>query len=568
MPASSTGRLLTELENCRYRFGHGDAARAGQVLAKAGATHFDDVPSLIRFHEVLLALRAFPPSAAVVRRSEQLLSTFWKRVERLQKAGADRDEFDPLEVSGIAGTTMQDALGFDLARWLVKRMPGKVEIAWDDNDDERAMGALWPRLMPLLEEDTLAEANIPWRKWLETAQGSKSMSPSWLIERFGAIPLSDVEKARLYDSLRMPIRWRLKKSRISRTRNWRPVRQVFYHQEPLITRKDVSLEQELARRPPELTRLSLAQGQSIMDLIREVMLVRYRELYGTTLGDPHSVVRADVGRGVSIYLWNLPAARRLPLRAYTAGLTLKNGVPINYIEAIGLFEWIEVGFNAFYTFRGGEVAWIFAQVLRCLCHLMGTTCVSMYPYQLGHNNEEAIASGAFWFYRKLGFRPGRADLLRLVEREEDRIARDPKHKTPARILRRIAEGHAFYELPGSAVGVWDGFSTRNLGLRSSRRMAAEFSGSLERFRGESATSLAKTLRTRIPGNDDPAQASFQNFALLSSLLPDLPCWSTSEKRSLLEVIRAKAGPDEMRYLHLLQGHGRLRKALLKLGSRF
>ena len=87
-------------------------------------------------------------------------------------------------------------------------------------------------------------------------------------------------------------------------------------------------------------------------------------LSGTTLGDARSVTRADVGRGVSIYLWGLPPERRLPLRAYVAGVTLKNGVPINYIEAIGLFDWIEIGFNTFYTFRGGEVAWIFSQVLR------------------------------------------------------------------------------------------------------------------------------------------------------------------------------------------------------------
>ena len=33
-----------------------------------------------------------------------------------------------------------------------------------------------------------------------------------------------------------------------------------------------------------------------MDLIREVMLVRYRELYGTTLGDPASVARAECAR--------------------------------------------------------------------------------------------------------------------------------------------------------------------------------------------------------------------------------------------------------------------------------
>ncbi len=494
--------------------------------------------------------------------------TFWRRVERLRKSGADMDDFDPLEVSGIAATTMQDALGLDLARWLLRRMPGKVEIAWDDWDEERALGAILPRFIPLLEEDALAEANIPWRKWLETAQGGRSKSPSWLIQQFSDLAFSDVEKSRLYDSLRTPLRWRLENSRISRTRNWKPARTAFFHDGPLLTRKDVSLAQELSRRPPEFTRLSRAQGESVMDMIREVMLVRYRELYGTTLGDPRSVVRADVGRGVSIYLWNLPAARRLPLRAYVAGLTLKNGVPINYIEGIGLFEWLELGFNTFYTFRGGEVAWIFAQVLRCLCHLTGATCISMYPYQLGHNNEEAIESGAFWFYRKLGFRPGRADLLGLVQREEARIAGDPNYKTSPRTLRRLAEGHAFYELTGSAAGDWDQFSTRNIGLRVNRRMAAGFGGKMQPFRQASAQALAQTLHTRLPHENDPSCGSFHDFAMIGALIPELPSWSAAEKKGLREIIRAKSSAGEMLYLHLLQRHQRLRGELLKLGSKF
>jgi hypothetical protein len=567
MPAPSSGTILAELENLRYCFGRHDAARVAKTLARARAAHYDDIPSLIRFHEALLVLRAFPPSSAVLRRTKQILNTFWQRVERLRKAGADMDDFDPLEVSGIAGTTMQDALSFDLARWLVKRLPGKVEIAWDAFDDERAMGAVWPQLMPLLEEDTLTEANIPWRKWLESAQGNRTKSPAWLIDRFANLPVSELEKGRLYDSLHMPIRWRLENSRISRTRNSRPVPRVFYHDGPLIARQDVSLAAELGRRPPTLRRLSRAQGVEIMDLIREVMLVRYRELYGTTLGDPRSVVHAEVGRGVSIYLWNLPPERRLPLRAYVAGLTLKNGVPINYIEAIGLFEWIEVGFNTFYTFRGGEVAWTFAQVLRCLCHFTGATCISMYPYQLGHNNEEAIESGAFWFYRKLGFRPGRVDLLRLVNREEERIARNPKYRTPPRTLRRLAEGQVFYELPGSAVGAWDAFSTRNIGLRVNRRMAAEFGGSMERIRDASVRSLAKILRTRIPHENDPVRKSFENFAMVAALFPGLRAWSSREKNALLQAIRAKSGADEMRYLHLLHANSRLRAAMLRLGSK-
>ena len=304
-----------------------------------------------------------------------------------------------------------------------------------------------------------------------------------------------------------------------------------------------------------------------MNMIREVMLVRYRELYGTTLGDPRSVVRADVGRGVSIYLWNLHPARRLPLRAYVAGFTLKNGVPINYVEAIGVCEWMEVGFNTFYTFRGGEVAWIYAQALRCLVALTGAKCISMYPYQLGDGNEEAIESGAFWFYRKLGFRPGRKDLLKLVEREEERIARNPKYRTSPRTLRRLAAGHVFYELPGSEVGAWDSFSTRKIGMKVNQHMAREFGGSNERIREASSKWLARTLGVRpVTLGNRWSGPVLKNFAMVLSLVPGLASWSREEKQSLVQIIRAKPTANEMRYLHLTQKHPRLREALLKLGS--
>src|SRR5258707_8909795 len=563
MSASSSARWLTELEECRYQFGRRESAHVAKVLTKAGALRFTDVPSLIRFHEALLVLRAFPPSPRVLRQCENLLENFWKRVDQLRTAGVDMDDFDPLEVSGIAGTSMQDTLGFDLVRWLVRRMPGNVEIAWDDYDDERAMGAVWPRFLPLLEEDAFVEADTPWRKWLKAAQGNRRGDDlAWFVRSFEQLRLSAAHKSRLFESLRMPVGWHLENSKISRTRNWWRVPQVFYHRAPLISRRDVSLEHELARRPPRLVRLSLPQGESVMDLIREVMLVRYRELYGTTLGDPRSVVRADVGRGVSIYLWNLPAERRLPLRAYVAGLTLKNGVPINYIEAIGLCEWMEVGFNTFYTFRGGEAGWIYPQVLRSLCAYMGTTVVSVYPYQLGHENEEAIESGAFWFYRKLGFRPGRSDLQKLAEREEQKIAAaaksgKAKYRTPARTLKRLAAGHLFYdvqrnELPGSQllqkeVGAWDKFSTRNIGLRVNRRMARDFGGDAVLMRERSRRALARIL---LPKNSPVSPSSWtplekttlENFALLLADLPGLPACTQEEKEDPLRIIRCKAKP--------------------------
>ena len=564
MIARSLDRLLTRLEQCRYRFGTGDGTRVVRLLSQLGRQYFADVPSLIRFHESLLFLRAFPHDLRVVRKSEKLLRSFAPRVERLQQAGADMAQFDPLEVSGIAGTSMEDALSFDVVRWLVRRLPGKVEVVWEDYDEERALADIWPRFMPLLEEDAYVEANVPWRRWLATA--SKNKNAGWLVRRFEQMPVPGTGKSQLYDGLRLPLRWKLNNLRLSRTRNWKGVRRVFYQQGPLITRSEVSLARELAQPPPELTRLRRVRGEAVLDMVREVMLVRYRELYGTTLGDPATVVGADVGRGVSIYLWGLPAARRLPLRFYVAGFTLKNGVPINYIEAIGLCEWMEVGFNTFYTFRGGEAAWIYAQALRCLCGLTKAKCISVYPYQLGEGNEEAIDSGAFWFYRKLGFRPGRADLLRLTRSEEQKIACDAKYRTSPRTLRRLAAGHVFFELPGSQAGAWDSFSTRNIGLRVNRCMAAKFQGESARMRPTASAWLARLLGQKLSSLTPPEQASFENFALVLSLLSSLSSWGGEEKRALLQIIRAKSAANEMHYAHLLQEHRLLREALLELGS--
>ena len=62
------------------------------------------------------------------------------------------------------------------------------------------------------------------------------------------------------------------------------------------------------------------------------------------------------------------------------------------------------------------------------------------------------------------------------------------------------------------------------------------------------------------------QASFENFALVLSLVPSLSSWGREEKHALLKIIRAKSAANEMHYARLLQKHRLLREALLELGS--
>jgi hypothetical protein len=516
--------LLTRLEAAKKHYRSGAATETKTLLSHLASKTFSDATSLIRFHEALLFFRAFPQSPSVVAAIEKLLNTFHERTEHLRQLGLDMSPFDDFDTSGIAGTTMQDTLNFEAARWLARRIPRNVEIAWqnhgddywDDSQTERAVASIWPRLIPLLAEDADVEANIPWRRWLDAARG-RERDLEWLIRRFERLPIGEARtknaqletsrtRAALYDSLRLPLRWHLKNLKFSRTRNWTRPRSFYYHTEPLLIRSQVSLFDELARPAPRLVKLPRREGESVLQTIREVMAVRYRELYGTTLGDPRSVVQADLGsgesaRGVVMYFWNLPAERRLPLRAYVAGLTLKNGVPINYIEAIGLCEWLEVGFNTFYTYRQGETAWIYAQALRCLRAFTGATTISVYPYQIGQNNDEALDSGAFWFYRKLGFRSGRKDLEQLARTEEHKIAATSRYRTPKKTLKRLAEAHMFYDSPPPGKTVSDA----RIAVTKSTETKTTETKTTETKTTETKTTETKTTETRSIAAGSPVE---------------------------------------------------------------
>ncbi|MGH9316535.1 MAG: hypothetical protein ACRD1P_05450, partial [Thermoanaerobaculia bacterium] len=184
-------------------------------------------------------------------------------------------------------------------------------------------------------------------------------------------------------------------------------------------------------------------------MARTSTAARYREFYTFTYGDPSAVFAARVGRGVEIFLSGLLPQRRLPLRAGYAGFIVKNGVPVGYIEGLAFFERLEIGFNVYYTFREGESAWIYAKVLKLHSQVLGVTSFSIDPYQLGYENAEAIESGAFWFYRKLGFCPTRASIGKLLATEERRIAADPSYRSSVRTLRRLVTGNLLYEAPAN-----------------------------------------------------------------------------------------------------------------------
>ena len=97
-------------------------------------------------------------------------------------------------------------------------------------------------------------------------------------------------------------------------------------------------------------------------------------------------------------------------------------------------------------------------------------------------------------------------------------------------------------------------------------MAREFNGDSNRIRRASVTQVAHALDVNLSRWTSAEHHAFENWSLVLALIPNLSRWSRQEKQGAAKIIRAQAGPNEMRYHRLTQKHPRLRKELLRLGS--
>jgi hypothetical protein len=230
-------------------------------------------------------------------------------------------------------------------------------------------------------------------------------------------------------------------SRVSRSRQRAPVRPpVLPHRAVDLSPRRFACPRTGQRRRSPSSASPPPPARRMIDLIVDTSAMRFRELYGFSHPDESNVFRADAGRGVEIVFFGVPPAWRLPLARLPRRHVFKNGVPAGYVETLSLFDRAEVGFNLYYTFRDGESAWLYARLLHLFHQVLGVNCFSVDPYQIGDENPEAIDSGAFWFYRKLGFRSVDPSLAALTLHEEARMAREPAWRSSRRTLQRPGQG--------------------------------------------------------------------------------------------------------------------------------
>jgi len=545
------------------RFAPRDRDEKLRLLSALATVVIRDAPTLIHLHETLCFLQAYPDDGIVLDAVDGALRAVPARVKGLSPQAKKR-----LHDSGIAGTTLDYPFGLAMARWLSARFPEGADVEWSTFDAGEQLQETLPLLVERVEDDAVSdEGGLGSRAWLRVARNGRAVTDlRALVDLFDRARLTEEARSSLFEGLAVPIRWRLETASGSRTLARLPWRRPFFHgriRGPALLRPDrTSFGRAVTRPLSALRRAPRALARTLIETARVAMATRLRELFAFSYANVDDILVADPGRGLRVALIGILPRFRLPLHGYYAYLALKNGVPVGYGGGWQLFGALEVGVNVFESFRRGESAFIVSQVLRAYHQAFGMRVVVVDPYQIGHENREALESGAFYFYRHLGFLPQDPVVRRLAEGEQEKIDRDASYRTPLPVLAQLARSEVHLRLaPGDRVGARR-LTASALGTLVTDWIARGFDGDRRAATREATARVARALGVRAtvswPANE---RRAFGDLALVANLIPDLERWPSADRRRLVAIMRAKGGDTEWRYVHLLDAHTRLRKSL-------
>jgi gamma-glutamylcyclotransferase (GGCT)/AIG2-like uncharacterized protein YtfP len=310
--------------------------------------------------------------------------------------------------------------------------------------------------------------------------------------------------------------------------------------------------------------LSLRDGERAVALAMEAMVTRARDLDVFAWGDARDVRHIDCGDGLSFLMIGARPERRLLLESVYGFLTLKNGVPVGYVLTSALYRSAEIAFNVFDTFRGAEAGPVYGKVVGMTRALFGTETFTIYPYQLGDHNEEAIESGAWWFYQKLGFRPRARATRALMQRELTRMQRTPGYRTGASTLRKLARANLYWSLGPGRDDVIGELELPAAGVAVTQMIARRFAGDRVRAASECEREARTLLGASLSGWSAEERHAWQRWAPLVTLLPNVARWPLAQRRSLADVIRAKGARREDAFARAFDAHPRLAATLARL----
>jgi hypothetical protein len=540
---------IRRLYEIRRRFDSEGSDEKLQLLRLLNDSVVSSSRALIRLHGALCYIRAFPDTAAHYRAASSLLSGFENRVQSLTAAA--RSE---MADSGIAGTRLHYAFSYEVAAWMARRSRNSTSIDWGGVENSARLDELLELILLPAEGDYFDSGYVSSREWVELASANTGINDfDWLLVQLRRVGGKSVLR-QLYDAVDLPLIWNLQGTALSKSMNMLPVATVAERRQGMRNRVS-GVKADIARPISSLRIQTPRMGAKLIDIAMASLAVRHRETYHFNFADSREVYVADVGEGISIVAFGLRPEHRFPLECTMGYLILSNGVPIGYGGSSAVFRQVNTGLNIFDEYRGSEAAFLWVQVMRMYHQLVGCTRFIANPYQVGHDNTEALKSGAFWFYYRLGYRPASREIRTLAAREWKKTRRDKSYRSSIRTLRHLSSCDMHLVLPGARAS--DLFEERWLetsSLLATRQIAAEGgrtrADSLRRVAARVSGDLGMRSLAGWSANQTRGFEHIAPFVAASNPA----AWPTDAKRSMRILLRTKGGPREAEFARLLSKH--------------
>ena len=556
---ANASRALQTLEHLLAVYGGAAGAEKLRLLAELDALRFDRARQLVALQRIICFLSAFPDNAAVHRAARKLATGFSARVARLPKA--QREQLDD---SGAAGSVTRHTYAATAARWMQGRFAGAVDLDWKADNVAEALAPLVTPLLDPMEAEAADFSAHGLRDWFKRARGAGSEGDlAWLLAQAGS-GSARREFERTFDAAEVPLAWRLD-DRAGITGNARRG-PVFARQAGM--RRSSADPRAAIVQPLPIERFSRRAAARLLDPWRAALWSRTRTVFQIEQPNLDECYLADLGAGLQFAAIGVAPERRGALEATYGYLLLANGMPIGYGGFTALFAQVNTGINVFPEFRGSEAAFAFEQALRAMHAITGNARFIVNPYQFGAGNDEALQSGAYWFYYRLGFRSARVGVRRLAEGEFARMRAERGYRVPIATLRRLAACDIHLDLAEDAdEKSFDEALLQDLAAGITAAMARE--GLMNRAAALRRLSerLAGELGIRLTDWTGLQRQGFAQFAPLLAQIDDLATWPKADRGALGRIIRARWAPQERDFIAGMRGHDRLRIALARAAQR-
>jgi len=494
----------------------------------------------MQLHQLLLGMMAYPSNSKILNLAQELVS------QLLEELSKNKHLQGKLIGTGLQHTSIECNFSFNKVKYIITQFPRQVSIHSASSSIE-TQKAILKHILPNVEYSSVHEGEKDLKTRLSKFNSSQHTDLEWLIQTIESVVTDIKTQTFIYNQLGIFIQWKIsnKKDSVSFLRETNLP--IYYHTSAID--KKIDLQSIISRKLPKAVKLSLKEKQQLIHSAKMTLFYLYRETEPFTNANENDITLFHLDKGISIALFGSTNDKRYSLESYIGYLVLKNNIPASYGGGWIFGERSQFGINILESFRGGESSLIICELLRVYHQYFGATRFVVKPYQFGLHNPEAIKTGAFWFYYKLGFRPESEELKLLALKEEQEKIKNPSYKSDSSTLKKYTKSNIALSISKNSYPLYD---SEEISKKITHYINTHYNGNREKALKDCFEKFKKNLAITTNSWKTEDIEYGKQFSVLCHTHPDAKTWMIKNKKHIISFIQLKSAKTELPWIKHLQ----------------